>query len=453
MSDEMLLPTTEQWSVTWGCGGAHGPGTIKILVSDQFHWRDEQHQIRVSLAFDEVVHSGVAWLSASRRGAAVLPLSKTTAVTQNPSDWWKLVDSLDQKDTSIFEELSELHDTDDSVIGKSIPILEKHQWFETNGEIPKDILNHNVFLEIVDDNENVIAQERPQAPRAERIDWQRRINKPGDPCHGLMPEECVYQILEDIKQQLCVTLSFLSIECLLLSSWMKADPPGIHVACNLDGAGTMATTDALTGEITINGDEFLKGEWLMETIIHEISHVIDHHTGKIEKFKKYKRAIKEGTEARDELTRLDRRPFEPNPEEWRRRRRCVLLILQESSRITDECFNDHIKELLETECRALFYVLAHSATLGHPGEATRCIIDSIKYMLVQLLGIVDRKSQETKDYVKPVLKDCFERIRDWINQPENREIKEAFENDKANPDSEHSWWDVLEAYIRFFGQN
>ncbi len=198
-----------------------------------------------------------------------------------------------------------------------------------------------------------------------------------------------------------------------MSAWLKMDPPHIHVACNLKGKGTMATTDPITGEITINGDEFLNGDWLMEVIIHEISHVIDFHTpGAIDKYKAYKKAVKDVTQTRDELNRLDRDFAKPSYPEWQRLKREAFRKMENASRIISECRNDYIKELLETECRALFYVLAHGATLGYPGEANKCIIDAIKHMIGKLLGIMNAQSDEIKAHVKATLKKCFEKMRD-----------------------------------------
>ncbi len=82
--------------------------------------------------------------------------------------------------------------------------------------------------------------------------------------------------------------------------------------------------------------------------------------------------------------------------------------------------------------------------------ATQCIIDAIKHMMAQLVDLYQGARGDTGDYVKPTLKDCFKRIRNWINQPENSAVKDAFENDKANENSDDSWWDILGRLIEFF---
>ena len=444
-----IFPNSQQLSISWGPGGAHGPAAIRISIEDGFEWPENISAYRVSMEIPESKYLiGAAWLSKERRSAAILPLTRVHSIHLDLADLMAQRAQEENPDTQILRELSELIETDNDTIGRSIDILELHQWFDVDDAIPEDIKNHNVFLEVVNDKGEILAREGPGRQQEKRINWQRRINDPEDPCHGLMPEDCVYKVLDEIRQELCRKLSFLSIECLFLSSWLEADPKYIKVACNLGAAA--ATTDAITGQITVNGHEFLCGKWLDEVLIHEISHVIDFYSGKIEKYKRYKKAIKEGSEARDELTRLDRNPFVPNPEDWRKLRDCARQKLESATRITEECYNDYLKELLETECRALFYVLSHSATLGHPGVATQCIIDAIKHMMAQLVDLYQGARGDAGDYVKPTLKDCFERIRNWINQPENSAVKDAFEKDKANENSDDSWWDILRKLIEFF---
>ena len=148
-------------------------------------------------------------------------------------------------------------------------------------------------------------------PEPKVLNWNHVIIDPRSHWFGWLPVDAVMQRLRELLAQLGGTFGNLSLEFLIFSSFINAEPSRVRILCDLSGGQVAAKYDYLRRESHINGTSFLcRPDALLKGILlHETSHAIDHNTHELDsavKIKEFLELVDKVEKARVEMNRTKR---------------------------------------------------------------------------------------------------------------------------------------------------
>jgi hypothetical protein len=450
-----VLPDTA-WSVTLTPAVHPGPPFLKVAIDPALPWpaagRGVLEYRATLLRPDGTKVMGAAWLTETSRADKIALVTAEHALLfgadvaaaeeelrRAAGEHRRLLERLQRLADASREELDALR----AGVAELAEPLEP----TAEGTWAPELFEYRVLLEPVLDGEVLKQEAPPRAPEPPRYTWGQPVVRPGDPCLGRTPEECVRERLRALRDRFCSArtpqggLRF-PFHCIVLALRLSEEPPTVHVRCLLEGAAASTALDSL--EITVNGEYFLTRDCLEGVLLHELEHVFDTAGGRAERVRERARAARRLDELLARLSELwaASAPNPPDPA-------ATAPLLREIAELGRELERLRVPaavERLQTECRALFAVLDNADFLGPRADVLPWILADIGAMIHQQVPGRRRFGVADEPEVVAALCSCLRRMREWLDA--HPDARDAFARKQYTPTS--SWNQYLDDLLRLY---
>ncbi len=304
-------------------------------------------------------------------------------------------------------------------------------------EIREQALEYSIEILPFAGDRGLLRQEAPRRqPQRLRFTWGRAGQQLQAPCNNQMtPEACVRLRIQRFRDQICNARNAAGqprfpAQCAKLTTMLNRAPSGFVAACTIPNSSGVSAGfhDPSTDTITLNGDNFLTGICPEATIWHELTHALDLAAGR-------NNAIRRLREAENRLKDADRRGAraieDGNLVEARRQ----LRLYRQAELDIFELERTAGREMIETECRALFATIEQSDLFGYPGQVGLAWMkENISGMVGELANI--RRMFNLAFGSPPVtgpLCTCSRRILAYVDDPAHNDIKANFQQQIIRP--------------------
>ena len=418
----IVLPP-ETWSVHVVPGPHPGPPLLRVAVRRDAPWPAPPEagdlELRVDLLRPDGSRSeGIAWLDERFRAAEVpLFLAEDPAVTapellrkralEGPAAGAERRAAEDAEIERLIAQREVPYATVlERLAARRLPPMDPAE----EGFLPDLYARVRVLLVPVLASEPLRQEIGPRAPEAPRYTWGQQVARPGDPCMGRTPEECVRERLRFLRDRFCNPPPGMSFpfHCIVLALRLSEEPSTVNVRCSLPGAAASVSPGTL--EINVNGEYFLTQGCLEAVLLHELQHVFDLAGGEMPSSRELYRLLRRIDELEARLLAMVQ-AGEGTADERRALLREIVALDAQARRLVPAAG----RERLETECRALFAALDHAAFVGPWEEVLPWLIGSVSAMITQQLEIlVNREAMADPEGLRAFC-DCLRRIRAWLD--------------------------------------
>ena len=445
-----LLPVPEQIDVHWGTFGTRGPGAVVVEIDEQYEWPASTARFQLVLEDQtgEPAFGPVALFQGQRY--ATIPIWEESLFRE------VIAPPREAGDDEVNGSRSAISDSDltsEERVARYARTFNARSPEVLASKRPIELSAYSLWMSQLDEIGNELFRRGPFNIDDLTTPWHLYVTDPRSPCFGLRPPDCVVLKVIEAKNRICKTLSAFSPECLFWSSLLDANPPAFEVVCSL-GDGIIAKVSGEPPKVTIFGAEFLAHPWPAETLVHETSHIIDHYGGLLENLRCLDRAEQILADAEERYMRLLGNPDNLSRDEYQRALDQIGADRQYATNLKEDCRYDARYELVETECRALFYSLDRIPLLvggeSRLEEMQNCQFSAVASMLSYLVRyFIIKLSEDDWDnyrHIKPALKHCLGRMIEWLNDPANASLKQRFEDTIGDRTHRKSLWFLLNHY-------
>ena len=305
------------------------------------------------------------------------------------------------------------------------------------------VLEYSIQLKPIAGGRAVARQEQAPKKPAAKYKWGIKVADDKDACNGKTPEECALEKVKKIRDAICSAkkpdqTSRFPKECEKLTRMLKKEPPEPSVECEIpsDKGVTAGETDALTGKIRLNGENFLTDTCADAVLIHELTHSLEFDDpAKYPNFKKLKEAQERYKKAMEALKKA------VTEAEKQTARHDAAKAMVEQMGLNEKAGN----ELLEAECNALFATIDNGDYFGYPGGGLQWMKENIKGMVGELGGVRNEFGLPDGGPAGPLCK-CFTKIRDYVGAHDD--IKKNLEKDQVKEGM--SWMNMIDILTKLY---
>jgi len=276
-----------------------------------------------------------------------------------------------------------------------------------------------------------------------KYDWDKKISDPKDPCNGKTPRECATDKIKAFIDKICAAKkqdgsARFPEECAAFRKLLRADK--INTLCQLIVSEFLVAGyyDLNENMMYLNGEHLLSDRCSEATLLHEIIHKLDLDGKRLENKRLYNSLLSVLNFA---LAFLDTSKKEN------------VAKLEQLVRKVEELRRLAGLEEVDTECRAYFAVLDNADLFNYPGKGLPWIKSEIKLMVNELLIVARKAKFKTTDKeVRKKYCDCFTRINNFINQADNKKIKDNLDKDVflKRKDVILEWTFFIETFVKVY---